>query len=209
MKEQIANHFEPDKWKGHAAFMHYKHTGKNLIQEINALDPDLVIDAGCGHNRFKGHINNLIGFDSEPFPYVDIVDSIENINFREGCADAILALGSLQFGDREFVKKQTAKVASWLKPGGFLVMRTMNDWLKDTEYPFWDHQYKWTKEDVEEIGLELNLELHKGIFTEWVPEKTKDGPKWKSTRLAWWWQKPGIRQKFSIDPISCEINERM
>jgi hypothetical protein len=75
--------FEPTSWKGYEAFSQYKYAGMNLIKDINSLDPDLVIDAGCGHNRFKGHITNLIGFDQSPFPYIDIMASFDDINFTE------------------------------------------------------------------------------------------------------------------------------
>ena len=39
----------------------FKHSGKNLVDEINDLKPELVIDAGCGINFLKGKIKNLIG----------------------------------------------------------------------------------------------------------------------------------------------------
>jgi len=59
----LKNKFDPKNWVGFAAFKNYKYSGENLIDEVNQLDPDLVIDVGCGHNRFKGRIKNLIGFD--------------------------------------------------------------------------------------------------------------------------------------------------
>jgi hypothetical protein len=56
----LSKKFNPSKWDGYMAFQHYTHSGMNLIDDVNALDADLVIDVGCGHNRFKGHIQNLI-----------------------------------------------------------------------------------------------------------------------------------------------------
>ena len=43
----------------------YSLTGINFIKEINNLNPNLVLDLGCGQNPYKGHINNLIGVDTE------------------------------------------------------------------------------------------------------------------------------------------------
>ncbi|HAI37401.1 MAG TPA: hypothetical protein DCM40_04300, partial [Maribacter sp.] len=40
----------------------FKHSGQNLVEEINKLNPGLVIDAGCGINFFKGKIKNLVGY---------------------------------------------------------------------------------------------------------------------------------------------------
>ena len=212
IKERLKQHFDPKDWNGYKSFNSYPYTGKNLIEEINLLDPDMVIDVGCGHNRFKGHIKGLIGFDQSDFPYVDIVADIDHISFRKECADVILCLGSVQFGDRANVIRQMQKITSWLKPGGFIVMRTMNEWFHPgREYVHWDHQYKWTREDVTDIGKELNLELYKGIWDELVPSNEKGrkaGYQWKSSRLSWWYKKPGILKKYSINVDTCNIEER-
>ena len=41
----------------------YKYSGLTLIDEINNLNPNAVLDVGCGFNEFKGKIHNLIGID--------------------------------------------------------------------------------------------------------------------------------------------------
>ena len=66
-QQRLNAKFDPKRWDGYMVFQHYTYSGLNLIEDVNALDPDLVIDVGCGHNRFKGHIKNLIGFDPQPF----------------------------------------------------------------------------------------------------------------------------------------------
>jgi SAM-dependent methyltransferase len=205
LQENLQDKFDPSYWGGFKAFRHYKYTGKNLIEEVNSLDPDLVIDVGCGHNRFKGHIKNLIGFDQEPFPFTDIVSSIENINFREHSADVVMALGSVQFGNRDFVKSQIKKISKWVKPGGFIVMRTMKDWFRKEDYPHSDSHYIWSEDDINDIGNENSLEVYKGIYT----EKIINGRgQLLSTRLAWWYKAPGERKKYKITLDRCEINER-
>ena len=211
VKDRLKEHFEVEEWHGHTSFQHYTRTGENLIDEINALDPDLVVDVGCGHNRFKGHIQNLIGFDQSPFPNVDIISYIKDINFRPESVDVALCLGSVQFGDRDNVIKELGHVVDWIKPGGYIVMRTMNQWFKRRAYPNEDYQYIWSEDDVKEIGNMYNLKLHKGIWEEFVPtgpEGIKRGIKYKSSRLSWWWQKPGTLTRTQIDPVTCEVTER-
>jgi hypothetical protein len=194
----LAKKFNPATWDGFMAFQHYTHSGMNLIDEVNSLDADLVIDVGCGHNRFKGHIKNLIGFDPQPFPMADIQSDIASINFRPESADALLVLGSIQFGTRENVKQNLDKVVTWLKPGGYIVMRTLYQF--DTNaIPYADVHYAWTDKDIEEFGSSNNLTIIKGPFVDQAP---------KSSRLVWWWQKEGTLKKYSIDPLTCNRIER-
>lgn len=194
----LAKKFNPSKWDGYMAFQHYTHSGMNLIDDVNALDADLVIDVGCGHNRFKGHIKNLIGFDPQPFPMADLQSDIASINFRPESADVLLVLGSIQFGTRENVKQNLDKVVSWLKPGGYIVMRTLYQ-FNTKEIPYADVHYAWTDNDIEEFGASNKLTMIKGPFVDQAP---------KSSRLVWWWQKEGTLKKYSIDPITCVKKER-
>lgn len=203
LQDSLAKKFDPSYWSGWKAFRHYKYTGINLVEEVNALDPELVIDVGCGHNRFKGHIKNLIGFDQEPFPFADLISNVDDINFRKESADVILALGSLQFGSKEYVKTQVEKIVSWTKPGGFIVMRTMKDWFRNQDYPYSQKHFIWSEMDVEEITREFGLEIVKGI---WEEQILNPRGRVVSTRLAWWWQKPGVRTKQVINLENCRIS---
>jgi len=48
----------------------YNHTGWQLVEEVNRLNPQNVLDVGCGYHPFKGRIQNLVGID----PYNDAAD---------------------------------------------------------------------------------------------------------------------------------------
>jgi hypothetical protein len=205
LSSKLQDKFNPVTWKGFKAFEYYTHSGINLIDEVNNLDPDLVIDVGCGHNRFKGHIKNLIGFDQSPFPFVDMVCDIQDANFRPNCADVVIALGSVQFGNKELVKSQMKKIVSWVKPGGYIIMRTMKDWYGDYDYPHSNAHYIWSYEDVSEISNENNLEIFKEIHVEEIKNSSGNV---LSTRLTWWWRKSGTLKKYQIDPFTCNIKER-
>ncbi len=73
----------------------YKWSGYRLVDEINSQKPRSVLDVGCGYNRFKGKINNLIGID----PYNDLADiKVSLEDYKAGPVDIGLWLGSINFG---------------------------------------------------------------------------------------------------------------
>ena len=141
-----------------------KYSGDNLLKEINKLIPKLVIDAGCALNFFKGKINNLVGYDPV-FKEADIICGHFDAPFKPECADVILALGSINWGNHDDIASMLIKVKSWLKPGGSLYMRGAPGGYKS------DRGLQWlqggTKEihyfarlmyfDVERIELEYNV----------------------------------------------------
>ena len=96
-----------------------------MYQRINALDPKLVIDVGCGRNKHRQRIPNLIGFDASPFPEVDRHCTILEAEFEINSADAVLCLGSVQFISREYIIENMDRVFSWVKPGGLIEMRVL------------------------------------------------------------------------------------
>jgi hypothetical protein len=205
----LAERFNPDSWTGYWAFQNYTYAGINLISEVNALDPDLVIDVGCGHNRFKGHIKNLIGFDEQPFPFADIHQRIEDVNFRPESADVLLILGSIQFISQETIFNNYCKVLSWLKPGGYAIVRC--NW--NTSDPFNDQsnepnrEYLNTNELLDKVQTANNLKTVKGPWVESASNHLIE-PQARNWRRVWWWQKPGTLQKYQIEPRTCEISNR-
>jgi SAM-dependent methyltransferase len=203
--QRIAKKFDPETWVPEG-FQDYVYAGTNLIQEVNDLDPEIVIDAGCGYNRFKGHIQNLIGFDLFEFPNVDIPLGFDDVEFRKECADVVLALGSIQFSDKKRVERHLAKVVSWVKPGGYIIMKTMgfHEATEDKNSFVSNAMYLWSEEDRNYFTNKFNLEIVKGPFEEQV---LNDDDSLKSTRHIWWWQKPGERKKYAIEPFSCEVYE--
>ena len=85
----------------------YEHSGYTLVDYINNQKPSSVLDIGCGYNRFKGKINNLLGID----PYNDAADikvSIEDYNTVP--YDIVMCLGSINFGDEKTIDNQLEKI---------------------------------------------------------------------------------------------------
>jgi SAM-dependent methyltransferase len=162
------------KFAGH---MRWKYSGRNLIDEVNSLNPKLVIDVGCGTNIYKKYIKNLIGFDQAPYPQADFQAFLEDAEFEPESADVIMCLGSLHFGTREKVYENFNRVVKWLAPGGHIIMRTMLAMeMHENARQFF---YIWTAEDIDYLGQLHNLKVVKGPF-----EDTSTG-----TRTVWWWQK--------------------
>ena len=160
-----------------------QYTKQWIIETVNSLNPSLVIDAGCGTNHYKAHIANLVGFDPNDPVHADRVDTIQSAQFDPASADAVLALGSMQFGTRESVRADLERVVSWLKPQGLLFMRVKSSqgldrmWNKLT----YNHQprYCWTQQDQTEWGSQM------GLVLEPMPSLLDQDPvKWR-----WVWRK--------------------
>jgi SAM-dependent methyltransferase len=212
------------KWEGYKVFHLYTYSGANLIEEVNSCDPQLVIDVGCGHNRFKGRIKNLVGFDIVPRRNIDMCCSILDAPFVENQADVVLALGVVQFGDIEQVVENLEKIVSWVKPGGYIVMRA------NTKHT--TKRFGWTEQHIHTFTNILGLEMFKPIRTESligttaedlinsgitlnrVSQALDDTPDMvekvgflSTNRLVWWWKKPGLRTNTSVDDQTHEFIE--
>lgn len=173
LRDFLRKRFDPNTWTNRV-FSAYQYGGANLVEEVNALNPSFVVDIGCGHNYFKGKIQNLFGFDQSPFPNVDKVSFIEDIDFAPESVDVALCLGSIQFGGLEVMIGQLKKIVSWVKPGGFIIMRS--------DVP----SGQWPLSTIELVSSQLNLSIAKGVFTETI--YNYEGVL-VATKQVWWWQK--------------------
>ena len=54
LKEYFGGIWKPDWAK-------FEHSGYKLIEKINDLQPESVLDIGCGYNQLKEQIPNLYG----------------------------------------------------------------------------------------------------------------------------------------------------
>jgi len=85
----------------------FKYSGLAIIDEVNAMNPDNVIDIGCGYNEFKGKIDNLIGID----PYNDRADIIvHTLDYKPDVEyDVAICLGSVNFGSSDKILGELEK----------------------------------------------------------------------------------------------------
>lgn len=112
--------FSADRWK--ASIDRFPLSGYSLVDQVNSLQPKVVVDVGCGFNPFKGKISNLIGIDIANTS-ADLVADFLDAPFADESIDVVLALGSINFGCREDVANGLRKVHQWLRPNGYLFMR--------------------------------------------------------------------------------------
>ena len=176
-----------------------------MYERINALNPQLVIDVGCGRNYNKNSIKNLIGFDAVPYPEVDIHCTILEAPFKPLSADAVIAYSVLQMLNEEYKIQCYEKVISWVKYDGLLEMRA-NIWDDEECYGELDesidaiHGYTnkfnleyvvepWINtlykkgDDIKEVSKKLGITNDK-IFKNITIEKSA-----QNRQIYWTWKK--------------------
>lgn len=84
------------------------YTGLSLIDSVNALDPNLVLDVGCGQNFYKDKIKNLVGVDIFGND-CDLCFDYFNSDYADK-ADAILVLGVLEYGSPNEVHQKLVRI---------------------------------------------------------------------------------------------------
>ena len=89
---------------------------EKIIRDINRVNPNLVIDVGCGSYWSKRRIQNVVGFDqtkwkrnSFNFGEPDYICTIKEAKFEPECADVVMCLGSMNFSvdDDSFNRRWT------------------------------------------------------------------------------------------------------
>ena len=161
-------------------FKGFQYSGHNLVDEVNSLNPGLVIDVGCGANYFRGKIKNLIGFDIDYYPDLDFQCSIAEMKITPESVDVVLALGIFQYTVREKIFEDLSTVVSWVRPGGYIVMRLQN-FVSESESM--TSSYRWSQEWFEKVSEDLGLSVVKGPWNDQNPLIPG------LERIVWWWQK--------------------
>lgn len=173
----------------------YPINGKTMVDEINNLDPTLVVDLGCGLNQYKGLINNLVGVDVVGCRE-DITKDITDLkeHFADHTVDVILALGSINFGENDLIRQQLTEVKRLLKPGGIAYFRAnQNDHDKDHKGDL--RYYDWSKELVEYWSTQLGFEILEEVTVAHGNLRIRDrmdsnfvGQQRSNIRLFWKWR---------------------
>jgi hypothetical protein len=162
-----------------------------LVDSVNRLNPSLVIDAGCGTNKWKDKIKNLVGFDASPFPKIDFQSTILEAAFEENSADVLLLLGSLQFFNRDYIEQNLLKSLSWVKPNGLIYVRAIKKWdgySQEQLLKMFKNHYFWDEDDVNYFTDKFNLTLIDGVHT--VQKQSLDKSNGRNPfRLYWIWRK--------------------
>ena len=153
LSERYILRFFSEIWKPRTG--DYEHTGWDLADEINRLNPERVLDVGCGYHPFKGRINNLIGID----PYNNCADyEVDILDYKvKHFYDVIIALGSINFNSRDEIEQRFAHCVSLLKQGGKFYLRA-NPGITHKTGPYVEI-FPWTFEVVNEFAETYRLHL--------------------------------------------------
>lgn len=153
LSERYILRFFSEIWKPRTG--DYEHTGWELADEINKLNPERVLDVGCGYHPFKGRIQNLIGID----PYNNCADyEVDILEYRvKHLYDVIIALGSINFNSRDEIEQRFAHCVDLLKTGGKFFLRA-NPGITHKTGPYVDI-FPWTFEVVNDFAERYNLQL--------------------------------------------------
>jgi SAM-dependent methyltransferase len=154
LSERYILRFFGEIWKPRTG--DYEHTGWELAEEINKLNPVKVLDVGCGYHPFKGRIQNLIGID----PYNNCADyevDILDYKVKAGSHDVIIALGSINFNSKDEIEARFAHCVELLAPGGKFYLRA-NPGITHKTGPYVEI-FNWSFEIVNEFAERYNLQL--------------------------------------------------
>jgi hypothetical protein len=154
LSKRYTHRFFAEIWKPRTN--EYSHTGWQLAEEINKLEPKSVLDVGCGYHPFKGRIQNIVGID----PYNDQADyEVDILEYRvqPESHDVIMALGSINFNSRDEIEQRFAHCVSLLRSGGKFYLRA-NPGVAHKAGPYVDI-FPWTFEVVKELEQKYNLHL--------------------------------------------------
>ncbi|MCH1416276.1 MAG: class I SAM-dependent methyltransferase [Gammaproteobacteria bacterium] len=135
----------------------YKHSGLSLIPTVNSKLPSKVLDIGCAENFFKGKINNLIGLD----PYCRAADiQVPLLDYKPDFEfDAILALGSINFGTVHKVVGELSHAVNMLADKGVIYLR-FNPGIEHTNPASkWIQFFPWNRDFILNVMKLLNLTI--------------------------------------------------
>jgi len=132
-------------------------SGTDLIEKVNALNPERVLDIGCGYNLLKGKILNLWGIDpynSNADQMIDIMDmeNIYDVKTGRYGYDVVLCLGSINFGSEEDIKEKIAKAVSLCRLDGHIFWRVNPGITHTKDDAEWIDFFEWSPEKLEEFA---------------------------------------------------------
>ena len=135
----------------------WKYSGLALIDEVNNLKPRAVLDVGCGYNEFKGKIDNLIGID----PYNDEADlKVSTLEYKTNQKfDAILCLGSVNFGNRDKIIAEVSRCVHLLADSGIMFFRVNPGVQHDKPEAYWIEFFGWNVPFIIELSNMFNLDI--------------------------------------------------
>ena len=153
--DKVLDNYFRNVWQGE--MKKYKYSGLALIDEINSLKPRKVLDIGCGYHEFKGKIDNIVGID----PYNDAADlhvKLLDHHPREKY-DAVIALGSINFGSTDKVFAELEKTVSLGAPGCLYFFRVNPGLSHNNDQSRWITFYPWNSNFIVNCADYFDLDV--------------------------------------------------
>jgi SAM-dependent methyltransferase len=134
---QLYDALAPD-YDAHFAAPHrraYDDLAWELIGTLLPPQPGVIVDVGCGSGRWAARLvglgHHVIGVEPSPVMAaaarrrlggrLELVQQpMEEVVLPAGCADLVLAMGSLQYADDPDL--MLARLAGWVRPGGHVAV---------------------------------------------------------------------------------------
>lgn len=135
----------------------YKYSGLAIIDEVNAMNPEAVIDIGCGYNEFKGKIKNLIGID--PYNYRSDVRASVLTYSSDKEFDVAICLGSINFGSSDKIITEMTAAVNLVKAGGYLYFRVNPGQQHAAPESRWINFYDWDPVFISNVAGYLNCKV--------------------------------------------------
>jgi hypothetical protein len=132
-------------------------TGIELQQRLRDMNPSRVLDVGCAGNEWKKLLGDCVwGIDPHNAEADEQTDILDFHNADIGKYDAVLALGSVNFGDIVTIGRQVSKIVSCAKPGGKIFWR-MNPGIKhDNGLAEWIDFFPWSEDHIRNFAAQNN-----------------------------------------------------
>jgi hypothetical protein len=153
--DKVLDNYFRNVWQGE--MKKYKYSGLALVDEINSLKPRKVLDIGCGYHEFKGKIDNIVGID----PYnnaADLCVKLLDHHPREKY-DAVIALGSINFGSTDKIYAELEHAVSLCNPGAVMFFRANPGLPHDKNESNWIYFYPWDSNFIVNCAEQLGVEI--------------------------------------------------
>lgn len=142
-KETLVNYFA-DSWQ--SEIEKYKYSGRALVERIGPNKR--VLDIGCGFHYFKDKFDDIYGIDIANNCADEVIDVLDFTTKEK--YNAILCLGSINFGTSDIVFDQCKHIVDNLLESGGTIYWRCNPGL---------HDHKW--KGMEAIDFfSWSFELH-------------------------------------------------
>jgi len=138
----------------------------SISEKANALNPESVLDVGCGFNKYKELIkcSRFVGID----PYNNSADVKKGVyeyymENKEEQFDVVLALGSVNFGSHDKIIAEIDCVDKMTKPGGTQFWRVNPNTKHNNHEGFYLNElmtwYPWDRAFIENLAEIYGYEI--------------------------------------------------